>query len=147
MSSTLRTALSATLRLGLGGMLAVAGLLKLRDPTGFAVEIGNYQLFSALAPYFAAALPATEVVVGLGLVLLPQGWRRAAAISAGFLLLFFAIAVSSAYLRGINIACGCFGAVGDAISWLTVGRNLGLLAAVGALLALDAPARGARQPS
>ena len=146
LSPTPRTALSGILRLGLGGLLAVAGLLKLRDPSGFAVEIGNYQLFPTLAPYLAAALPATEIVVGLGLVLLPAGWRRAAALAAGVLLLSFVVAVSSAYLRGINIACGCFGAGGDAISWLTVGRNLGLLAAVVALLALDAPARGVPAP-
>jgi uncharacterized membrane protein YphA (DoxX/SURF4 family) len=150
LSPALRARLAAVLRLGLGALLAVAGLFKLRDPAGFAVEIGNYQLMPALAPYLAAALPATEVVVGLALILLPVAWRRASAIAAAVLLVAFAVAVSSAYLRGINIACGCFGGGGDAISGLTIARNLGLLAIVGALLALDTsaqPASDAARPS
>ena len=145
MTARARTALVAVLRLGLGGLLAAAGVLKLSDPSGFAVEIGNYQLIPALAPYLAAALPATEVLVGLGLILLPVAWRRAAAMSAAVLLVMFAVAVTSAYLRGINIACGCFGGGGDAISLLTIARNLALLTVAAALLALDRP--GPRGPS
>jgi putative oxidoreductase len=139
-------AMAALLRLGLGGLLVVAGLLKLRDPAGFAVEIANYQLVPALAPYLAASLPAIEVVLGLGLVFLPASWRAAAAVGVGLLLAAFTLAVSSAYLRGINIACGCFGGGGDAIGPLTLARNLSLLAAVGVLLALEAPSRR-RRPS
>jgi putative oxidoreductase len=152
LTGPVRAALASALRLGLGGLLAVAGILKLRDPAGFAVEIGNYQLMPALAPYLAAALPATEIIVGLGLILLPAAWRRSAAMAAAVLLVAFGVAVTSAYLRGINIACGCFGGGGDAISLLTVGRNVGLLAAAVALLLLDRPeapgvARRASQPS
>ncbi|HET6150646.1 MAG TPA: MauE/DoxX family redox-associated membrane protein [Polyangia bacterium] len=136
-----RTALAILLRLGLGGLLLVAGALKLRDPAGFAVEIANYQLLPALAPYLAAALPVTEIVLGLGLASFPRAWRRPAALGVGLLLLIFALSVASAYLRGINIACGCFGGGGDAIGPLTLLRNLGLLIAVAALWALDRPAR------
>jgi len=135
-----RAALALLLRLGLGGLLVVAGALKLRDPAGFAVEIANYQLLPALAPYLAAALPVTEIVLGLGLVLFPRAWRRPATIGVGLLLLAFAVSVASAYLRGINIACGCFGGGGDAIGPLTLLRNLGLLIAVAALWGLDRPA-------
>ncbi len=135
------------LRLGLGGLLVAAGLLKLRDPAGFAVEISNYQLLPVMAPYLAAALPATELVLGLGLIVTPRAWRRAAA--AGALLLFaaFTVAVASAYLRGINIACGCFGGGGDAIGPLTLARNLALLVAVAALWVCDAPPRPALRAS
>ena len=94
--SRLRDPLAILLRLGLGGVLVVAGVLKLRDPSGFAVEIANYQLLPALAPYLAAALPVTEIVLGLGLALFPRGWRRSAAIGVALLLLTFALAVSSA---------------------------------------------------
>jgi uncharacterized membrane protein YphA (DoxX/SURF4 family) len=137
-----RAGLGLLLRLGLGGLLAVAGALKLRDPSGFAVEIANYQLLPALAPYLAAALPVTEILLGLGLVLFPRAWRRPAALGVAALLMTFALAVASAYFRGINIACGCFGGGGDAIGPLTLLRNLGLLVAVAALVVLD----GARRP-
>jgi uncharacterized membrane protein YphA (DoxX/SURF4 family) len=137
----LRPPLALLLRLGLGGLLVVAGALKLRDPSGFAVEIGNYQLVPTLAPYLAAALPVTEILLGLGLAFFPLGWRRPAAVGVALLLLTFALAVASAYLRGINIACGCFGGGGDAIGPLTLMRNLALLVAIAALWRLDRPAR------
>ena len=139
-------AAAALLRLTLGALLVVAGLLKLRDPSGFAVEIANYQLVPALAPYLAASLPATEVVLGFGLIFLPASWRPAAIAGVVLLLVAFTVAVASAYLRGINIACGCFGGGGDAIGPLTLARNLSLLAAVAALLALEARSRRQRPP-
>jgi hypothetical protein len=147
-----RPAAALILRLGLGGLLGAAGILKLRDPAGFAVEISNYQLLPALAPYLAAALPATELVLALGLILLRPSWRRAAAVGAAILFGMFGVAVVSAYARGINIACGCFGGGGDAIGPLTLARNLALLAAVAGLLVIDrapggTPRDGGASPS
>jgi putative oxidoreductase len=138
---SLRDAGAWLLRLGLGGLLAVAGLLKLRDPSGFAVEIANYQLLPSLAAYPAAILPATEVVLGLGLIVAPARWRRAATAGVTILFVLFTVAVVSAYTRGINIACGCFGGGGDAIGPLTLLRNLALLLGISALWAWDAPRR------
>jgi hypothetical protein len=60
------------------------------------------------------------------------------------LFLSFALAVASAYFRGINIACGCFGGGGDAIGPLTLIRNLGLLIGIAALWVVDRPARPAQ---
>ena len=145
--SAARSSAAWLLRLCMGGLLAAAGVLKLRDPAGFAVEISNFQLLPALAPYLAAALPATELVLGLCLIAAPRGWRRAAV--AGALLLFagFTVAVASAYLRGINIVCGCFGGGGDAIGPLTLVRNTALLVALAALWVCDAPPRTAPRAS
>ena len=140
---SLRDAVAWLLRLGLGGLLAVAGLLKLRDPSGFAVEIANYQLLPSLAAYPAAILPATEVVLGLGLIVAPAPWRRAATVGVTILFVLFTVAVGSAYARGINIACGCFGGGGDAIGPLTLMRNLALLLGISALWRWDAPRRPA----
>jgi putative oxidoreductase len=140
--------LSATvlLRLVLGGLMLVAGALKLRDPAGFAVEIANYQLLPVLSPYLAATLPAVEVVLGIGLLIAPAIWRRAAAVGAAILFAMFAVAVGSAYLRDINIACGCFGGGGDAIGPLTLARNVSLLVGVAALLVLDVGSGSAKTP-
>jgi putative oxidoreductase len=131
------------LRLGLGVLLAVAGWLKLRDPAGFAIEISNYQLLPSLAAYPAVILPATELVLGLGLIVAPAPWRRAATVGVAILFLMFTVAVTSAYVRGINIACGCFGGGGDAIGSLTLVRNLALLLGISALWVWDAPPRRA----
>ncbi|HEU4410412.1 MAG TPA: MauE/DoxX family redox-associated membrane protein [Polyangiaceae bacterium] len=115
-------------RLGLGALFLVAGALKLRDPYAFALEIANYQLFPALAPWLAAALPATEIVVGVALVAGPRPWARAGALAAALLLGAFTVAATSAVVRGVNISCGCFGADSGPVTWLTVARDVGLVA-------------------
>jgi hypothetical protein len=122
------------LRFGLAALLLVAGAAKLRDPAGFATEIANYRLLPSLAPLLAATLPAIELVLGTALVAAPPAWRRGAA--AGTLAVFalFSAAVISAYVRGVDVACGCFGTGGDAIGPLTLARNAALLAATIALL-------------
>ncbi|HEY2899450.1 MAG TPA: MauE/DoxX family redox-associated membrane protein [Polyangia bacterium] len=140
-----RLLLLALLRLALAAVLIVAGTLKLRDPTAFATEISNYQLLPALAPYLAAALPVTEALVGVALLVFPAAWRRSAALAAAALFAMFLLAVGSAYLRGINIECGCFGTGGGPITALTLLRNLLLIAAALAVLRWEhpAPARAA----
>jgi putative oxidoreductase len=137
-------ALALVLRLGLAAVLLIAGALKLRDPAAFATEIANYRLAPALAPHVAATLPAVEVVLAVALAALPLVWRRAAALAATALLATFAAAVASAYLRGIDVACGCFGTGGDPIGGLTLARNVALLSAAVALLALDRGGGGHR---
>lgn len=141
MSVTARVGAIVTvlLRAGLGGLLAIAGLLKLREPSELATEIANYQLLPGIAPYLAATLPTTEILLGVGLVIFPTRWRRPAAAGALVFFLTFLIAVSSAVLRHINISCGCFGAGGDTVSPLTLGRNLSLVASAALLLYLDRP--------
>jgi putative oxidoreductase len=130
-------ALSLVLRLGLGGLLVVAGALKLRAPVAFATEIANYQLLPALAPYVAAVLPVVELVIGGALVVAPRAWRRAAALGALALLAAFTVAVGSAFFRRINIDCGCFGTGGGPITGLTLARNVALMAAAAAIVAFD----------
>jgi putative oxidoreductase len=130
-------------RLGLGLLFVVAGWNKLLDPAGLAQEIANYQLFPATAPYLAIALPTSEMVAGLALLLGPPPWRAAGASAIGLLLLVFTGAVVSALLRGLDIDCACFGTGSGSVTWLTFVRNLGLLAAAATALAVEfAPWRG-----
>jgi uncharacterized membrane protein YphA (DoxX/SURF4 family) len=117
------------LRLGLGGLFIVAGVLKLRDPTEFAIEVTNYRLFPLLAPWLAVTLPPVEIVLGCALVFLPRDWRRASALAMAALLVAFTVAVTQAVGRGINVDCGCFGGGSGPVTWLTVARDLALLAA------------------
>ena len=133
----MKAALALVLRLGLGGLLIVAGALKLRAPVAFATEIANYQLVPAVAPYVAAVLPVLELVLGGALVVAPRAWRRGAALAALGLLATFTVAVASAYFRRINIDCGCFGTGGGPITGLTLVRNAVLMLSAALIIAAE----------
>jgi uncharacterized membrane protein YphA (DoxX/SURF4 family) len=135
------------LRLGVGVLFVVTGALKLKDPTAFATEIHNYQLFPWLAPYLAATLPAIEVVLGAALIAGPRAWVRAGALGTGALMMVFTAAVSTVVYRGINISCGCFGAGSGPVTMLTVTRDVVLVAACVAIYAMAAPPREAQRVS
>jgi uncharacterized membrane protein YphA (DoxX/SURF4 family) len=128
------------LRFVLGGLFILAGFLKLQDPSKFALEISNYQMISTGSTAMAALLPAIEIVAGAALLVLPQAWRRSAALLILLMVVMFSVAVSTAYFRGINIDCGCFGGAASPITWLTLVRNLGLLLASLFCVVFDRPA-------
>ena len=125
--------LIVALRLGLGGLFLIAGVLKLSDPSAFALEIHNYQLLPALAPALAAALPTVEIALGAAMAIGPRRWAHASAFAATLVLLVFTVAVSSVVVRGINITCGCFGEGSGPVTALTVLRDIALVAAALAL--------------
>lgn len=122
-------------RLVLAAVFVVAGVLKLRDPVAFANDVANYQFMPALAPLLAATLPSLEIVVGVALLIAP--WRRAAALCAAVLMAMFTVAAGTAYARGLDVACGCFGSTGGAIGWTTLVRDLALLGAAILVVALE----------
>jgi putative oxidoreductase len=116
------------LRLALAAVFAYAGFIKIADPTAFAVEIDHYQLMPWLAPYLAAGLPALELTLAAALLVLPSAWRRAAALACFALMLAFTFAAASALARNLDIDCGCFGEGSGPITWVTMVRDVGLLA-------------------
>lgn len=137
---SVKVALLWLLRLGVGGLFLVTGALKIMNPREFAVQIHNYQLFTQLSPWLAATLPAVEIAVGAALLAGPRAWVRAGALASGTLMAMFTVAVISAVARGISISCGCFGSASDTITWITVARDVGLLAAcAGLFLLADEP--------
>ena len=136
----MKRAIGWALRLGLGGLFVVTGILKLRDPAGFATAIANYQLWPQRAALLAATLPATEILVGLTLLAAPRPWRRAAAIAIALMVAVFTVAATSAVVRHIDISCGCFGSDSGRIDALTIVRDLALLAAAIALALLESQA-------
>lgn len=142
----MKTALTWTLRLGLGGMFVLAGVLKMGDPTSFALEIHNYQLLPGLAPWLAATLPALEIILGLALLIAPRSWARASALASTLVLGMFTIAVASAVVRGVNITCGCFGEGSGPVTIWTVLRDVGLVAgAVGLFWLLNGETKTSRK--
>ncbi|MDP9290973.1 MAG: DoxX family membrane protein [Verrucomicrobiota bacterium] len=97
------------LRCVLGGILVYAGLIKAFAPAQFTVEIGNYRIVPAIvATGLALYLPWLEIFAGLTLI--ANRATRGGLLVLAMLLVVFICAVSSAWLRGLSISCGCFGA-------------------------------------
>lgn len=85
-----------------------AALPKIQDPVSFAVAIGGYRVTGPeLSMWIALVLPWLELVTGLGL-LIPK-IQRASGLILAILLLAFIGLHASAWLRGLDINCGCFG--------------------------------------
>lgn len=95
-------------RLALGAVFVYAGVRKALDPAAFATAVRHYHLVPPLvAAAIAVYLPWLEVVCGAAL-----GWRRARLGALNLLLLLcllFAGVLTSALVRHLDIACGCFG--------------------------------------
>ena len=92
----------------LGCIFLTAGVMKIADPARFAEDIAHFRIIP-LIPSLALALylPWLELVIG-GALLTGYAKQGASLVSA-FLMSTFAVAVFSAWLRGLNISCGCFG--------------------------------------
>ena len=132
-----RAAVPWLLRAVLAGLFVYAAIGKLADPSAFAREIANYQLFPGIAQHVAVALPTTELVVALALFAPDRTWRRAGALGLAGLLAVLLVAVTSVVVRGVNVDCGCFGSGSGPVTWLTVLRNATLLACALYLVRLD----------
>ena len=81
---------------------------------------------ATLAKWIAIWLPLLELI--LGLMLLFNIWLLPGAIINIVLNIIFTIAVFSAYYRGLDISCGCFGEDSGIVSGSKVFSNLVLLA-------------------
>src|SRR5688500_5040392 len=97
-----------TLLLAIGGVFCYAGVVKAIDPARFAQDIDVYQILPyrgavALALY----LPYLEILCGVGVI---TGWlRRGATAMLATLVALFIAAAASAWARGLDVSCGCFG--------------------------------------
>ena len=131
--------LTLVLRVVLGVMLIVAGVLKAHD--GAAVTASTIAAYRILPPAIVAPLglflPYFEM--GLGGYLLFGLFTRTAAMIAAAQFGVFAIAVASLVIRRIPASCGCFGA-GQNVppSWGHVAFDV-LLAALSLVIAYGAP--------
>ncbi|MGO1974432.1 MAG: MauE/DoxX family redox-associated membrane protein [Propionibacteriaceae bacterium] len=103
---------STLVRLGLAGVLLVAGSLKVIDPHASVQAVAAYELLSpALETWVGWGLPFLEIALGL---LLAAGlMTRWAAAAAGLLMVVFIVGVVSAWTQGLSIDCGCFGGGGQ----------------------------------
>ena len=106
---------STAIRIVIGGIFIYAGIMKMRDPTAFAKAIESFRMVPrALIPPLAIILPPLEVLAGALWIV-----NRASVAGATTILglcVLFAVALSSAILRGLPTSCGCFGAALDGSS-------------------------------
>lgn len=103
--------LATLARLLVGGVFLVAGVLKLPDPAAAVRAVRAYRLLpeSLVAPV-AFGLPVIEIAVGLALIL--GVFVRTAAVVSAVLLVVYMAGIGSAWARGLQIDCGCFGSGG-----------------------------------
>jgi len=115
--------LALIFRLYIGGIFIYAGMYKINYAADFAETVASYQLVPFWAVNVVAlVLPWMELFCGL-LLVAGVRTRSAATMIAGMLLLFI-MAVAINLVRGAPIGCGCFRAVEEPISSLTVVRDL-----------------------
>ncbi len=127
----LRMWIAALGRLLLGGVWIAAGVLKMPDPAGSVRAVRAYRLLpEAVVPAIGYGLPFFEVALG-ALLLLGIAVRLAAVLSA-VVLLAFVTGITSAWARGLQIDCGCFGGGGTVAAGHThyaeeIARDVGLI--------------------
>jgi uncharacterized membrane protein YphA (DoxX/SURF4 family) len=130
--------LGTAARLILAVVLLWAGGAKLGDLGASVRAVNAYQLMPyEMARVIGAALPFVEVALGL-LLLAGLATRVVAAATAALMAVFIA-GIVSAWARGLNIDCGCFGGGGELAAGVEpsyggeVARDVALLAIAGAL--------------
>jgi len=116
-------------RLVLSAAFLLAALPKIQDPVAFAVSVEGFRVIGGdFALWVALVLPWLELVIGFGL-LIPQ-IRRGSGVIIALLLIAFIGLHFSAWARGLDISCGCYGASESEEApnylWLFF-RNVGLL--------------------
>lgn len=126
---TLITAAAYVARAAVGIALIGAGTIKAAHPADFIRDIWTYRLVPEDYAYWIAAfLPWLEIATGAALVANRQ--RAGASLLAAGMLAAFLAAILISWIRGLDIACGCFGGppAGGATNyaWL-VSRDLLLL--------------------
>jgi len=115
-------------RLVLAGTFVLAAIPKIGDPIAFGAAVEGFQIVDgARVNWIAVILPWFELIVGIGL-LVPM-IRRSSAICISILLVTFISLHASAWQRGLDISCGCFGTEAELTTnyGLLILRNLALL--------------------
>ena len=121
-------ALMTLFRIFCGFLLVYSTRDKLLDPSHFMSEVDDYHFLPAqLVPLAAVVIPWIEFFSGAALML--GVWWRGGAVVFCVLMLIYSEAITWAFMRGLDIGCGCgLADPSEKITWLTVFRDLLFLA-------------------
>lgn len=122
------------LRCALGLLFLYAGVLKIAQTQDFAYDVQSFQLTSwTVSILIAVYLPWLETFTALAL--LTKRLYLGALVLAGALASLFLGAILSAWQRGLDITCGCFGPTINRTNYpLHISADLALLAVAAVLL-------------
>jgi putative oxidoreductase len=111
-----------------------SGWIKVQDPAQFLVNIRSFRMLpDPFAAWLALTLPWLEIFSGLAVL---TGWlRRGGLLVLNIALVIFAIALISAWVRGLDVECGCFGGKSGATTIINALVRDAVLLAVGLWLA------------
>ncbi|MEM7672879.1 MAG: MauE/DoxX family redox-associated membrane protein [Verrucomicrobiota bacterium] len=85
-----------------------AAIVKIWRPDQFLQDILSYQLLDYQMAWFVAyGLPPLELLAGVSIFF--EAWRRVAGGLIFLMMVAFTLALISAWMRGLDISCGCFG--------------------------------------
>ena len=127
-----------------GVAFVYAGFRKIQDPGLFLIDIRSFDLLpDPFAAWLALGLPWLELLAGLAVMI---GFLR----KGGLLLLnlalgAFFVAILSAWSRGLDIRCGCFGSSEASTSYIELIARDSVLLAMGLFLLLRDGREGARR--
>ena len=113
-------------RVILGGLFVYAGAAKALGPLDFAQNIRNYDLVGQ-SPSFIAALILPWLEILSGVFLIAGIWKRGAALVISGLLAFFIVLTVVTMIRGLDIDCGCFGAIDRKAGFGVILEDLAML--------------------
>lgn len=135
------------LRLGLGGLFIYAGAMKVLDTQQFALDVQHYEITTLLDAWrpgmswtlsilIATYLPWLEIFAG-GALLARRLYAGALAVIAALSVVFL-VAIGSAWWRGLDITCGCFGREENATNFTShITLNVVMLAAAASLAGME----------
>ena len=111
----------------IGITLIISAVPHLGNPYFFLGSIYAYQMVTpGLGQMITMILPVTQLIVAVCLI--GRFFVNASNIVALLMIGVFALVQTMAYLRDLNIACGCFGPEHDiTIGWFTLSIVYGLL--------------------
>lgn len=136
-----------TLRAIVAGVFAWAGLVKVGEPGQFQAAVDGYRLLPLSLTFIVAAyLPWLEISVAACLWV-SRLKRGAEWVALGLTVIFMA-ALLSAWIRGLDVECGCFGGTSTSQGyWWPIGRDLALGLATASLLSRSRNTRLPARPA
>ena len=114
------------LRLVFGALFIWSGIAKIKDPIGFSDAVRNFEIIGD--PYAVAValfLPWLEVISGIAVMW--DKFAKSASLLVTGMVAVFSILIITAWARGLDISCGCFGGTGEMNYPVKIAQNVGLI--------------------